>query len=135
MKLEDQVVSLELAKKLKELGFKQDCYVKWCIWDKNDMYYADEKDRLFTQEQWEDFTDEYSPSESEFFAAYTVAELVLPEGIFSGIDFETKKPRCEQFQWHSNDKKAVSTFKKFDAETEADARAKMLIYLKENKLI
>lgn len=30
MKLEDQVVSLDLAKKLKELGFEQEAHFKYC---------------------------------------------------------------------------------------------------------
>ena len=119
MKLEQQVTSLELSKKLKELGVKQKSL---CIWE-----------------------TEYEPILSVGFesalhladgsaSAFTVAELgeLLPPHYFT-----TKSQAIKNF-WHCNiiENFAGDEFKKgIIANTEADARAKMLIYLLENKLI
>jgi len=62
MKLEDQVCSLELAKKLKELGVKQESYWSWL---KGDADYGDEPYLLGCTTKLEE--DECS--------AFTVAEL------------------------------------------------------------
>lgn len=120
MKLEDQVVSLELAKKLKELGVKQESLFWWheCqrpedghVWSYIENYYRIDTDRAF----------------EEVVAAFTVAELgeMLPPGRKSWryTDFDGCKWMCEQVGHHE------------EAATEADARAKMLIYLIENKLV
>lgn len=110
MELSKQVVSLELAKKMKGLGFKQDgCF----YWDEGDGI----ENRL-----------EFSPNEPllELFAAYTVAEL----GEMLPTKFQTE-------HYNNGDWYCISQNRGFDthAETEADCRAKMLIYLKTNKLI
>lgn len=145
MKLQDQVVSLELSKRLKELGVKQESHFKWCIWDKEDMFYTDEKDRLYTQEQWEDYTDEYNPPESEFYSAFTLAELgeLLPYKIvIDGKEYYYREGKQSSYEW-------VRYTTEFDLSgiaheeqggikngtNRADARAKVLIYLIENKLI
>lgn len=115
MKLEDQVCSLELAKKLKELGVKQESLF-W--WDKGDGI----EDRL-----------EFSPTQplTELASAFTVAELgeMLP--------FGTTVRVCLDGRWEYTfcgivGKELQNIWKEF---TEADARAKMLIYLYEHKLI
>jgi hypothetical protein len=41
MKLENQVCSLDLAKRLKELGVKQDSYFKWEQWPGNHPWHID----------------------------------------------------------------------------------------------
>ena len=67
MKIEEQVVSLELAKKLKELGVKQESYFYW------DVATDDGAVELFSRGQ-------VRPAwlrMSETFAAFTVAELAL----------------------------------------------------------
>ena len=131
MKLKDQVASLILSKKLKELRVKQESLYKWCVWDRKAPDYDGEKDRLFTEKEWEDFAEDYIPPESEFYSAFTVAELgeLLPTGTTSHINPDKG--------WHihtwrtSNPKKGMY----IQSKTEANARAKMLIYLIENKLI
>ena len=118
MKLENQVCSLKLAKKLKKLGVKQDglfCYVP----------NPDGKTlRLRSME------DRGTCGRDAYISAFTVAELgewfrdnypiyidqeTVTVGGFWRIDF--------------GDQQMVT------AKTEANARAKMLIYLLENKLL
>lgn len=64
MKLEDQVVSLDLAKKLKELGVKQESYFYWIgesIWNPTDQ---------------SDYETRNTPPKSEWVPAFTVSELL-----------------------------------------------------------
>jgi hypothetical protein len=114
MELKDQVCSLELAKKLKELGVKQESICQWIQLGRNNQWFIDDGCRSGRKE------DGYS--------AFTVAELgeILKENITfsSNVGSGTKK-------WYVVDSRS----KTVEADTEADARAKMLIYLIENKLI
>jgi len=118
MKLEDQVCSLGLAKRLKELGVKQESYFYW-LKDGNEW-------RIFVSQS--NYTDGFS--------AFTVAEL----GEMLGAEVSFKKVQkdppefgvcvdyCQRIQdpiqhhwvW---------------ADTESAARAKMLIYLIENGMV
>ena len=120
MKLKNQVVSLEIAKKLKELRVKQDslyywvCYIGHCLAKSENIYstVVNIKERK-------------SDNSYEVFSAFTVAELgeLLPDA------------------WHSehfkkgwavpDDEGIIQEYTK----NEADARGKMLIYLIENKLM
>lgn len=130
MTLEQQVVSLELAKKLKELGVKQQSYFSWYWIGLSDLKYA-----VATAE------DVKHPTA----AAFTVAELgeMLP----LRIDARSKK----------DGRKRISYFLEYESgglvaryahhldirqilceaslNTEADARAKMLIYLIEHDFL
>lgn len=113
MKLEDQVVSLELAKKLKELGVRQESLFYW-----NDCWMGKPTlDRAI-----------HSDNGKESYSAFTVAELgeMLPH---HNIKMYNIQPRIQL----RIGGKELNAF--VEAETEADARAKMLIYLIENKLI
>jgi hypothetical protein len=120
MNLESQVVSLDLAKRLKELGVKQDSTFDWVLGDKPDFYLW--LMPPFNRENLKGWKEQYS--------AFTVAEL----GEMLPIWHDSCKR--EENDWH------VRVFEKhkdnichnsFDP-TEANARAKMLIYLIENKL-
>lgn len=126
MKLEDQVVSLELAKKMRELGFEQDSYWFWqgYLHSENRVELAP-KDKLYKY--------------YDICSAYTVAELgeMLPAGFISRKRIGATKDTL----WSCYDDKPVNYHKielakQIDytvlADTEAHARAKMLIYLKEN---
>lgn len=144
MELEDQVCSLDLAKRLKELGVKQHSYFHYSLPNPEKAKTVEDKYGLekckveITTTHWGTMFDEY--------AAFTVAELgeMLPGGIVSF--------KCNQF--HFLNKKKEKWWCDFTpggrpadmqerglyegncfANTEADARAKMLIYLIENKLI
>jgi hypothetical protein len=112
MKLEDQVCSLELAKKLKELGVKQES-----LW----VYVtgAEQGDKpLIVLAGWFE--------ETPIVPAFTVAEL--GERIMTSEDLD--------LPWYGNGVWFWSALGKDGNEnTEADARAKMLIYLLEYRLI
>jgi hypothetical protein len=122
MKLENQVCSLELAKRLKELGVKQDSLFCWTT----------------------DLDIEFLPTDIRndhvVIAAFTVAELgeMLPKEI-NGFFF-TQIPTINN-EWYLFYRHAFSTMNLdneeiySDDENEANARAKMLIYLIENDLI
>jgi len=126
MKIEDQVCSLELAKRLKELGVKQNSYFKWTYWS------AAPKDNPYAIPLVVRYDHELTQGErAEVCAAFTVAELgeMLPAFYMPVRDDEV----------HDGDAKWLCVepepFDRYYEHTEADARAKMLIYLIENKLI
>ena len=127
LELEKQVTSLELSQRLKELGVKQDSYWVWVhpFKAKDLKHFYDEDNKLW----------KLMPRQSlaparvvrHIFAAFTVAEL----GIALPIETTSEK-------WIEDD---GTFFVRSEAEvyntyenTEADARAKMLIYLMEEKL-
>lgn len=111
--LEKQVVSLELSRRLKALGIKQDSMFYWE--DHPSFLPVLILRRNF--ERYEDKTDYYS--------AFTVAELgqLLPRG------FRSSKSNVEDFiiGW----KRQVTTPDK----SEADARARMLACIAEKKSV
>ncbi len=123
MKLKNQVCSLELSKKLKELGVEQESLFYWVenypgVW--NIRY---EREKVY----------------HTFVSAFTVAELGerLPFGVMSiHIDTRFNKDYAELKggDWFCRNETRGKR-KYIYAKTEADARAKMLIYLIENKLI
>jgi hypothetical protein len=115
MKLENQVVSLDLAKRLKELGVKQESLFYW-----HDSEVISDDSRLRVPED---------------VSAFTVAEL----GEMLPVNSETKRIAvtnewyCRFRHWKANGH-GYDEYQQ-DAKTEADARAKMLIYLLEKGLI
>lgn len=134
MKLEKQVVSLELAKKLKKLGVTQQSLFYWF---NGEIFF--EKDNLWI-----------SPFKKAGYSAFTASELgeMLPQEI------ERPNPNYEG-KYGADPYKNELNFLSYngghpcytygydlewgpdylDEDTEADARAKMLIYLIENKLM
>lgn len=129
MKLENQVTSLELSQLLKKLGVKQESYVSWCqvtkdIYEKSHEWELRRKTDLRLIEMFEE------EGRAEIVSAFTVAELgeMLPlKRCF--IDSQAKS-----FYFHIEDERGFTIYEE-DAWSEADARAKMLIYLLENKLL
>lgn len=126
MKLEDQVVSLDLAKRLKELGVKQESlFYHW--------QFLNDELGLYKYDGVHDYRRERKRNGAYWIricSAFTVAELgeMLPFGFYEtwflseGIRFQFPKvdPETQYFE---------------SAKTEADARARMLIYLIEIKLV
>ena len=122
MNLEDQVISLDLAGKLKELGVKHESLFFW-DWHSDTCHAV-----KFSP---------YSCPGLERYSAFTVAELgeILIKSELSQhleLDYYT----TSVFNLVVQQNKAIN-FKSHYVEdaSEANARAKMLIYLIENKLI
>ena len=128
MKLEKQVCNLELAQKLKELGVPQESLWVWL------PYLEDDESTRWEIERRRHGL--YGPV-----AAFTVAELgeMLPPTL--GLDFDIElyvydHPRtydivaCD----YKGEDGAMRTHFTARDKNEANARAKMLIYLLENKL-
>lgn len=118
MTLEQQVCSLELAKRLKELGVEQRSLLYWwCLKSKWSISYSRPHPKTsFRDEPW--------------YSAFTVAEL----GEMLPVEYHSYRVGqiwfCVAFEGVH-----MKLVKSADTGTEADARAKMLIYLKENNLI
>jgi hypothetical protein len=154
MKLEEQVVSLELAKKLKELGVEQNSYFVWEYY--NDSCYAVKfipfalvKPLPGGCEQYSAFTvaelgemlpksisikteDAVEKIFSHFrlkIKHFTILEKLIPVGVWS-IDYICDTTSQER-NWSFSSMLSKPIFDK----KEADARAKMVIYLIENKLM
>lgn len=124
MKLELQVTSLSLSKKLKELEVKQESLFAWYPNPLGFDRYSLEKVEAIDLNR-------------EPISAFTVAELgeMLPEMIRQEGNprflYETKFHDEWLVQyWRGTE----ALLKQFD-ETEANSRAKMLVYLIENKFI
>lgn len=132
MKLENQVCSLEHAKKLKELGVKQESLWWWGI---------TKKDKAFVL--WDTFHKNQFYREEDYFvySAFTVAELgeMLPPL----VKIEEAPSLNKYFLMHYDIRKSETiislknytsgVYLLFKCDTEANARAKMLIWLIENK--
>lgn len=125
MKLEDQVVGLTLAKRLKELGVKQESAF---MWEESESFVYGQSIGLKAT-LWTD--DERKRDSAKYFAAFTVAELgeMLPPGFYSYLWADSSRWGCAAFS--DNNPRAESQ----DAVSEADARAKMLIHLIEKGLV
>jgi hypothetical protein len=135
MKPEQQVCSLELAKRLKELGVKQESYFTWL--HPNITYPAGNTNTrwlihhgLFNTEPYEKIDDSAS--------AFTVAELgeMLPWRIYAKrreLFFRIYK--TEKYWWPAYGDFNGQVIHDLFENTEADACAKMLIYLLENGLM
>jgi hypothetical protein len=115
MRLEDQVCSLEMAMRLKELGVRQSSCFMWASLDGTDF-------RLFNTFQ------------GDGFAAFLVSELgeMLPAEVYSyrrygnDVEWPYAMAKVGDIRFADN-----VEFQK----TEADARAAMLIHLIENRLL
>jgi hypothetical protein len=113
--LEQQVVSLELAKRLKELGVKQESLFWWVEMPADKEFYI----------QPGDTAQLFSPR----YSAFTVAELreILPRR------YGTQ--RYQEGWYCSNRGDGDAAYVDEGANTAADTRAKVLIYLVEYKLV
>ena len=131
MKIENQVVSLELAKKMKELGFEQESAFYW---------------RNAGQVGWQLENEVWMRNKKETaFSAYTVAELgeMLPRYFeenksTGGLMFSIEGNGEAGVGYMASGYEGLYSLNNPDwiyGENEADARAKMLIFLRTNNLI
>lgn len=121
MKIEQQVTSLELSKRLKELGVKQESYFWWV-------------NGLLGSES----TFAAIPKTDEEYSAFTVAELgeLLPELYYdaNGNEFFLASQKMHLGTWlvrYESDEYEVAN--QTSDKNEAEARGLMLAYLIENK--
>jgi hypothetical protein len=128
MKLEQQVCSLELAKRLKELGAKQESIIRW-----RQFKGWGEHPEEWQLRHYSDFSEHDSDSEEDC-AAFTVAELgeMLPTGVPNEGVLNIWKDFEGLWRVHYCDEPREFRAPK---NTEANARARMIIYLLENKLL
>lgn len=146
--LEQQVCSLELAIKLKQLGTKQKSLFYWVVGldisvfpeDGEDYYesWFDEKTKeICTSDRAKkaietkdsgDWEDERAKS-VDYYSAFTVAEIgeLLPK--YCEITYKNCSNDRKQIRWNCN-----NHFSETEASTMVDAFAEMLIYLIEHNL-
>lgn len=119
MKLEDQVCSLDLAKSLKELGVKQESALIWM--QEHPKRKDDVRWRVVVSDGWN------KEALFDWLPAFTVAELgeMLP---IMWLPVKAEGEAESPWMWVTN--KAKQQWEN----TEANARAKMLVYLIENNL-
>ena len=119
--------NLELAKRLKELGVKQESEWYWVNFNDGKGFSLRYRDCLY----------EIKHNNWEHYSAFTVGELgeMLPEEIIiennTFIMYQSKH-KGKYAIWYCSGLVYEPTF---EDELEANARAKMLVYLLENKLI
>jgi len=131
------VCDLEYAQELKRLGFKQESLWWWF------PYYGGEPIKISSWDLGDKNGNQlgfaYSSDQSrDKISAYTVAELgeMLPYWIendsikLPSKSYKNVNGKGIEIEWFWNTKKASGY-----ANTEANARAKMLIYLKKNGLL
>lgn len=134
MKIEEQVVSLELAEKLKELGVEQES--EW-YWNRDIEFLYHVRLERSAWMTW---------NETAFIPAYTVAELgeMLPMSIGEPSAIGTEQPYSLMTVWNDTEGWScaycpsgggnVAYYLQL-ANTETDARAQMLIHLLENNIL
>ncbi len=120
MKLEKQVVSLELAKQLKEAGYPQESLFYWVAYGNKkgaEIWY---KGEIVTQ----------AVKDCILCSAPTVAELGEKfRNDFEMPHYDGKTDKSWYFWGDKREKMLLGT------KSEANARAKMWLYLKKNKLL
>ena len=127
MKIEEQVVSIELAKEMKKLGAPQDSYFTWCEYGEYESEYLAPLSAAEIN-----YKDNYFIV-VHVCAAFTVAELgeMLPFNYQSTkLYLDNGESTVEWCCCHSHKKQHCEY-----ADTEADARAKMWLYLKKKKRV
>lgn len=139
MEIEKQVCSLELAKRLKELGVKQESCFYWDSIDGGKLFLWKIGDLIsFSYEETYASPSEYS------YSAFSVVELgeMLPHHTpsmkdgqgFSCSTLISEDGEVTHWDTHIRDVDENFSPQTIWGATEADARAKMLIYLIENKI-
>jgi len=123
MKIENQVVTIEQAKKLKELGVEQKVLYQWKV---NDVQ------TVVIDTPMAMWIERYVPPVGNaFYAAFTVAEL----GVMLPSETHTQRTGSEDSEydnWEWVDDGNGNANGLYN--TEVEARAAMLIYLLENNL-
>lgn len=133
MKIEDQVVSPETAKKLQELKVPQESYF-YLVKD-----YENEEDFYIVSEPYKFRESPYY----QIYSAFTVAELgmffpITYNSIFmSGFGFTEEDSICSEISYRPKHEEIISfeVITSVYGNSEADARANMIIHLIETGMI
>lgn len=139
MELEKQVTSLEPSKKLKELGVEQESLFEWVLGGTVSGGSMEKQEEPRIEPRKIRVPSPQSPF--SYYSAFTVAELgeMLPKN----TEYYLSRNKGDTFTGRGKEYYVVDVFLGFGtppihavetANTEADARAKMLIYLLENNL-
>lgn len=135
MKLENQVCSLDLAKRLEELGVKQESLFYWVkmkgYWPL--LVLCKEDDTFVRISGFDEITDI-----EEQYSAFTVAELgelLKPAYITFAWSEVGQMWLCQLHKRDNNQQWEVGIKHVESADTEADARGLMMCYLLENSLL
>lgn len=140
MTIENQVTSLELSKRLKALNVKQESLWTWEIING----IGTRQDLILSKEKKEEY--QYSDFGKSYYSAFTVAELGerLPKGSVVKSKYGNKTLKFITTEWDKTNGWQCSLRNSYPSlgvifcksgKTEANARAKMLIYLIENNLL
>jgi len=142
MKLEKQVCSQELAKRLKELGVKQESLYYW--WQQCNKVHQGYEDDIYPPEYiWvlQPYFKGLALGDNTY-SAFTTSEIgeMLPDAYISfkesNIWYCTQLEEPDEEWWLDYRIRSRSYgWRNEKADTEADARATMLIWLIENKHI
>lgn len=140
MTLENICCSFELAKKLQELGVKN-----------NSIFHWTNEDILLMPnwKKWKITNAKGLYPKAEYISAYTIGELgeMLPSFIYIGEKKNKKTYKLylaknknnewfvEYHEWNLKRAENYELLVQRNADTEADAKAEMLCFLLENKLI
>lgn len=144
MKLESHVSNLELSERLEKLGVKQDSQWYWCCGNLFHISLDDAYDHYCMHHLEDEITapvvDWIGNFKNQACSAFTVAELgeMLPQYIKYEANYYILKTTKGDEAWavdYEYETKEQKLRVGMTKETEADARASMLIYLLENKLI
>lgn len=123
MKIEQQVTSLEISKRLKELGVKQESHFEW---ECNGAIQGNMYDTIVHISN----PDAYDVN-CEYISAFTCSEL----GEMLPAHLQIDKYQSSKYLWsvYYSDMQMRGVSHKENADTLADAMGKMLIYLEEHK--
>lgn len=126
MKIEDQVVSFELAKEMKEQGAPQDSLFTWCEWGEINYDYLDP----LTEREIRYMENKYGIK--RICSAYTVAELgvmlVKHDVVMPYFNYNFGQDWC--FDLYDQEQTKMI---RYYADTEADARAKMWLHFEKKR--
>ena len=132
MKLEDQVCSLELAKRLKELGVRKDSIFYWLEKPfRINVKENGEQEMIEWETQLAFPPYSYIASDVKVYSAFSVGELgeMLPLGKLAASS-------KDESGWYMQVIAPIEKWKEmYPCKNEADARAKMLIHLIEQGIV
>lgn len=132
MTLEQLCVNLELSKKLKKAGFPQTSLFYWCIPEG-----GQDGDRFLSFSGGASFCNQDACSfNHDYISAYTASELgeMLPVTCHTTRFEQGYKYQCH-YEIYNMDKEKFEYLHHTADDTEANAKAKMLLYLKKEGLL